>query len=61
MMHIRHECNLLLKYRFFVTNFTENLLIDEFKSIQDSNLNQTMSYINDMWIPSLINIIKSSF
>jgi dynein heavy chain len=61
LQDIRVKCNDILGMNLFDIKLKKRLVLEEFKSKQESNINQVLYHLKGAWIEELIKVIKSNF
>lgn len=61
MQDIRVKCNDILTMNLFDIKLKKRLVLEEFKSKQESNINQVLYHLKGSWIEELIKVIKNNF
>lgn len=61
LQDIRVKCNDILNMNLFDTKLKKRLVLEEFKSKQESNINQVLYHLKGAWIEELIKVIKNNF
>jgi len=61
LQDIRVKCNDVLDMSLFDLKLKKRLVLDEFKSKQESSITQMLYHLKGAWIEDLIKVIKSNF
>lgn len=61
LQDIRVKCNDVLDMSLFDLKLKRKLVLDEFKSKQESSITQMLYHLKGAWIEDLIKVIKSNF
>ena len=61
LQDIRVKCNDVLSMSLFDTKIKRKLVLDEFKSKQESCITQMLYHLKGAWIEDLIKVIKNNF
>lgn len=61
LQDIRVKCNEVLQMSLFDVKTKRRLVLDEFKSKQESNITQMLYHLKGAWIEDLIKVIKNNF
>lgn len=58
---IKEECQSILNKDIFQLHLKESVRIEEFKTIQESQISQFISYLKTVWVTNMISLIKEQF
>lgn len=61
LQDIRVRCNDVLSMNIFDLHLKKRLVLEEFKSKQESSITQMLYHLKGGWIEELIKVIKSNF